>query len=170
MSLNLSVDGRLISGVGDATLLGIGNLDLRGNDGADVMVGGHGKDRLFGGNDDDRLIGGSSRDKLYGQSGDDILNGNNGRDVLKGSRGNDVLDGGNGADTFIFNKGDDRITDFNSTRDQIEISTQLLGSSDLADLMVIRGDNVVINFGGGHSLTIDDYSDTALLLENIIIA
>ena len=206
MSLNLSVDGRLISGVGDATLLGVGDLDLRGNDsanrltgnagdnylsgqrgrdvlrgndGEDVMDGGRGKDRLFGGNDDDRLIGGSSRDKLYGQSGDDILNGNNGRDVLKGGRGNDVLDGGrgndklvggSGADTFIFNKGDDRITDFDDTLDQIEISAQLLGSSDLADLMVIQGDNVVINFDDGSSLTIDDYNDTALLLESIIIA
>jgi len=206
MSLNLSVDGRLISGVGDATLLGAGDLDLRGNnsanlltgnagdnylggqrgrdilrgnDGDDVMVGGRGKDRLFGGNDDDTLNGGSSRDKLYGQSGDDTLNGNNGRDVLKGGSGNDVLDGGrgndklvggSGADTFIFNQGDDRITDFDGTLDQIEISAQLLGSSGLADLMVIQGDDVVINFDGGSSLTIDDYNDTALLLENIIIA
>lgn len=206
MSLNLSVDGWLINGIGDATLLGVGDLSLRGNnsanqltgnngdnhlsglrgrdilygqDGEDIMVGGRGKDRLYGGNGDDTLTGGSSRDKLFGQSGDDVLSGSNGRDVLKGGYGNDVLDGGkgddklvggHGADTFVFNYGDDRITDFDASVDHIEISAQMMGDTDLGDLMVLQGDDVVIHFEGGHSLTVDDHNNIALLLDNIIIA
>ena len=206
MSLNLSVDATLLNGIGDGTLLGAGDLSLRGNnsrnvltgndgdnyltgmrgrdylygeDGNDVIVGGRGKDRLYGGNGDDDLTGGSSRDRLFGQSGDDILNASNGRDALWGGRGDDVLDGGrgndklvggSGADTFIFNHGDDRITDFDADVDHIEIAAQLLGDADLRDLMVVENGDVVIYFDGGHSLTIDDHTDTSLVFDHISVA
>lgn len=205
MSLNLSVDGTLLSGVGNASLLGAGDLNLtgnrgankllgndgdnhlngqkgrdvlRGNDGADTLNGGGGKDRVYGGHGDDHLKGGGARDKLFGQSGDDVLQGGNGKDVLKGGSGNDILNGGrgndklvggSGADTFIFTAGDDRIVGFQAGVDHIEISAQMLGTDDLGDLIATIGDNTVITFDNGHSLTINDYSDPVLLLENIHI-
>lgn len=203
VSLNLSVDTRLLTGISDATLLGAGDLSLygttgsndltgnigdnylhgqrgrdvlRGKDGDDDIYGGGGKDRLFGGLGDDALKGGGGRDKLFGQSGDDDLNAGRGRDVLRGGSGDDILNGGRGndkiiggrgADTFMFDSGNDRIVDFNIDFDQIEISAQLLGSDNLSDLFSTSGDDTIIVFDGGHSLTINDFTDTATLFENI---
>lgn len=203
VSLNLSVDTRLLSGVSNATLLGAGDLSLYGSnsnnmltgnngdndlyghrgrdflygeDGDDALKGGGGKDRLFGGNGDDALKGGGGRDKLFGQSGNDVLNAGKGRDVLKGGSGDDILDGGRGndkmvggqgADTFVFNAGDDRIVDFDVNVDHIEISAQLLSSNDVSALMSTSGGDTVITFDYGHSLTIDNFTDTGTLLENI---
>lgn len=168
---------QLFGGIGDDFLRGGGGQDrLLGGNGDDALTGNGGKDRLFGGNDNDTLAGGGNRDKLFGQLGDDILNGGNGRDVLKGGSGDDILDGGRGndkmvgglgADTFVFNAGDDRIRDFDVTVDQIEISAQLLGTDDLSALMSTSGGDTTITFDNGHSLTIDNFTDTGALLENI---
>ena len=187
VSLNLSVDTNLLTGISNATLLGAGDLSLfgsagkntltgndgdnylhgqrgrdilRGEDGDDDINGGGGKDRLYGGNDDDDITGGGGRDKMFGQSGDDILD---------GGRGNDKMIGGSGADTFVFNSGDDRIVDFNPKFDHIEISAQLLGSDDLSNLLSTHRGDTIITFDDGHSLTINDFTDTATLLENITL-
>ena len=145
MSLNLSVDTTLLTGVSDATLLGAGDLSLfgnserntltgnngdnylngqrgrdvlRGKDGNDDLNGGGGKDRLYGGKDDDDINGGSARDKLFGQSGDDHLDGGRGRDVLRGGGGDDILSGGLGNDKMIGGRGADTFV-FNSGDDRI---------------------------------------------------
>lgn len=115
---------RLFGGNGNDYLKGhAANDSLTGAKGNDTLLGNDGKDRLYGGNDDDVLKGGNGKDRLYGSSGDDTLTGGSGRDKLSG---------GSGADTFIFNtladSGDlrataDRITDFESGIDTIDLSS-----------------------------------------------
>ncbi|HEY9235764.1 MAG TPA: calcium-binding protein [Phenylobacterium sp.] len=99
------------------------DLDLRGTDGDDSLVGGAGHDTVQGGAGDDTLhglagndslAGGSGADQLYGDEGNDTLDGGGapeGRfDFLDGGAGDDHLHvssrtiarGGEGADTFIF--------------------------------------------------------------------
>ena len=145
VSLNLSVDTNLLTGISNATLLGAGDLSLfgsagsnhltsndgnnylhgqrgrdilRGEDGDDDINGGGGKDRLYGGKDDDDITGGGGRDKLFGQSGDDNLDAGRGRDVLRGGSGDDILNGGSGNDKMIGGSGADTFV-FNSGDDRI---------------------------------------------------
>lgn len=176
MSLNLSVDGMLLSGIGNATLLGAGDLSLRGKDGNNQLTGNggdnylsgkQGRDILSGKDGNDIIVGGRGKDHLYGGTGADTLDGGNGRDVLKGGDGDDVLDGGRGndklaggrgADTFVFTSGDDRIIDFDTNVDHIEISAQLLGDANLHDITAIKGENILIYFDGENSLTIRNYT------------
>lgn len=86
------------------------NLDgLRGGAGNDTLEGLRGDDLLKGGAGNDRLLGGVGDDTLYGEGG------------------NDILSGGSGADCFVFDRADsaagtDRITDFKSRIDKIDLS------------------------------------------------
>lgn len=125
---------------------GRGNDLLRGNELANVLLGGSGCDRLSGLSGNDVLRGGSGNDALYGNGGNDRLSGDGGRDMIDGGHGNDRLygssgsdrltggagadwiTGGTGLDTFVFQrKADsgtgsanaDRITDMEAGRDLI---------------------------------------------------
>lgn len=110
-----------------------GNDRLLGRGGSDKLKGGAGKDRLGGGGDNDRLFGGGGadrlkgkkqKDRLVGGAANDRLIGGGGNDVLVGGKGKDILTGGNGKDSFTFNnlkEAGDRITDFNSTDDLIDV-------------------------------------------------
>ena len=100
-----------------ATGSGVVTGDIIGNGGTCRFQGGTGIDRLFG-----------------GESGD-ILNGGGGNDVIVGGTGQDVLTGGMGADSFIFAMTEDirwanrsdRITDFQSGIDHIDLSAFMAG-------------------------------------------
>lgn len=134
--LETSGDMTLVAGVGNARLLGSGNLDLtgsgtsnilegnRGNnrieggagndrlygmDGNDRLIGGDGYDRLYGGIGNDRMSGGANGDMIYCGSGGDAMWGNSGYDHLFGGNGNDVLRGGNGNDRLSGGNGNDRL-------------------------------------------------------------
>jgi Ca2+-binding RTX toxin-like protein len=74
--------------------------------------------KLLGTQGSDSLIGGSGRDTLLGGAGDDFL---------AGGLGLDTLTGGAGSDTFRFggNTETDRITDFMSGTDRIELDSKL---------------------------------------------
>jgi len=74
--------------------------------------------QLLGTQGSDSLIGGSGRDTLLGGAGDDFL---------AGGVGLDTLWGGAGSDTFRFggNTETDRITDFASGTDRIELDSKL---------------------------------------------
>jgi Ca2+-binding RTX toxin-like protein len=92
----------------------------------------------FGGNYDFTLtgnginnvvIGNAGANILRGLGGDDSLSGLLGADVLEGGAGRDLLSGGAGADTFRFTAttdsvsgAEDRITDFVSGTDKIDLS------------------------------------------------
>ncbi|MFO0879343.1 MAG: calcium-binding protein [Gemmataceae bacterium] len=99
----------------------------RGNDGADVLIGGGGKDYLYGEGGGDRLegrggddmlwlgddlfinygYGGNGNDYIYGTGGADRLYGEAGNDQLLGYGGNDYLYGGLGADYLAGYDGND---------------------------------------------------------------
>jgi len=127
--------GNVFQGKGgkDSFSGGGGNDHLLGRGGSDKLKGGGGKDRLGGGGDNDRLFGGGGadrlkgkkqKDRLVGGAGNDALIGGGGNDVLVGGKGKDLLTGGNGKDSFTFNtlkEAGDRITDFNSTNDLIDL-------------------------------------------------
>lgn len=136
-SLSLSASTTLKSGIGDATLLGIANLSLTGNNdsneltgnrGANSLIGLGGRDDLYGYNGNDELDGGGSNDRLFGMNGNDILIGRSGddrlwggsgndrmwgddqNDQLDGQGGNDTLSGGNGADDLMGRSGEDSLS------------------------------------------------------------
>lgn len=87
-------------------------------------------DTLIGSDFNDTLRGGDGGDFLFGGEGNDSLVGGNGADRLNGGNGNDVITGGSGADSFIFDQpiaggiNIDRINDFQSGNDRIEINQE----------------------------------------------
>lgn len=85
---------------------------LQGGAGADRLIGSGGANLLDGRGGADRLSGLAGADRLFGGAGHDTLIGGSGNDRLAGGRGNDLLTGGRGADDFVFDGGQDRITDF----------------------------------------------------------
>lgn len=104
-------------------------------------------------------IGNNRNNFLDGDRHDNLLDGRGGQDTLKGGRGDDINIGGRGDDIFVFNRDHDRdtIRDFRSGHDQIDLNGFGLGSfRALSKLFVQDGDDVVINFGRGDVLTIED--------------
>lgn len=115
---------QISGGAGNDRLTGAGGNDrLGGATGNDLLLGGTGHDTLNGDKEDDRLEGGADRDRLYGGAGADVLKGGGGADVLDSGTGSDVMTGGTGNDVFIFAKGDgaNRITDFGTGADRIDL-------------------------------------------------
>ncbi|MEM1313014.1 MAG: hypothetical protein AAGI51_00560 [Pseudomonadota bacterium] len=104
---------------------------------------------------DDELDGRGGRDRLNGRGGDDELDGGNGADRIKGGagadditggRGRDVLTGGAGRDDFIYGRRDgrDRITDFKTGADDLEITA---GAKRFKQLEISqRGDDLHVEF------------------------
>ena len=98
-------------------------IDLKGSNGDDVMIGpkhgaatfhgGAGNDLLiarakqanrrhafYGEAGNDTLLGGPGRDTLDGGTGDDVIHGYTGRNHIFGGHGNDVIEDGEGASTI----------------------------------------------------------------------
>ncbi len=134
---------------------GLGGNDLlTGDQGADVFSGGAGNDRLFGGQGGDTLNGGAGNDQLYGEHGNDLL--------ISGG-GSDIMDGAQGSDTFRFNgaqNGDIVTVDGGTGNDTIDL-TQYRGS-DVSN----NGSQIVVNLGGGQSLTINHSNVESVLVGN----
>lgn len=139
-----------------------GNDILSGGSGDDQLRGGTGDDQLNGNGDDDRLAGNAGRDQLSGGPGNDVLSGGSGQDVLHGGTGNDVLTGGKARDTFIFSAGRDTIRDFSGDRlhlDDALWSGTLTKAQVISRFAAVEGDDLVFSFGGGNTLTLEDYTD-----------
>lgn len=82
-----------------------------------------------------RILGNDAANRLSGGDGGDILLGGGGDDVLEGGAGADILTGGAGADLFVLATGArDRITDFASGVDRIELSAADFGLATGAGL------------------------------------
>ena len=152
---------------------------IRGEKGADDLRGQGGDDRLWGGSANDSLSGNSGRDELYGGDGGDTLLGgdhadrlfgNGGNDRLNGGGGNDRMTGGGGEDRFIFGQGDDIVTDFTNNVDTIAISRDRVGSvaEALDRASVVNGD-VVFDFAGGHSLTLEGVTNLTWLENDLVL-
>ena len=96
---------------------------INGRNGVDYVDGFGGNDVLKGKGGNDKLYGGKGKDKLFGDAGNDKLFGGKGNDKLFGGKGNDKLTGGKGKDVFVFkkNEGKDTITDFQNSKDKIDL-------------------------------------------------
>jgi Ca2+-binding RTX toxin-like protein len=153
---------------------------MRGTDGNDVLVGRGGNDRMEGG---DRLAGGGDVNTLTGDQGNDLLNGGwgydgdwlyggDGNDTLDGQRGNDILAGGLGQDTFIFTTGADRILDFDTAEDRVNLESDLWdGNLIPGDVLFLHGTiiggNTVLDFSHGDRLVFDSVTDWTALAAQI---
>ena len=137
----------------DASLLTSStSLDVRGAAGDDALTGGLGDDRIDGGDGDDTLIGGEGDDILVGGTGGDAIEGGTGDDHINGGEGDDTLSGGEGRDTYGLNGffGSDRIEDFVSGEDRIELSGF---SADDVTLTPVDGGSatkISVDVGGIH--------------------
>jgi Ca2+-binding RTX toxin-like protein len=150
-----------------------GNNILVGGEGDDVLDGRAGEDIVLAGAGNDTLVGGMGADRLDGGDGADIVNGALGADTLIGGAGNDVLTGGTEADVFLFGpgSGSDIITDFVAGsavgHDLIRFDRTVF--SDYASVLAAAtqsGSDVVISFGGGDSITIQNVDLSALAADN----
>lgn len=109
----------------------------------------------------ENAYGGPDSDSITGNKVSNILSGGTGEDVLNGLGGNDFLTGGDDADTFKYaRKGKiDHITDFADMIDVIDLSSVDFSSfAKVNKLAKDVGTDLVINFGKGDKLVIDDFS------------
>jgi Ca2+-binding RTX toxin-like protein len=128
-------------------------------------------ENIIAGSGNDIITGNASANMLTGNGGNDTLIAGDGADTLIGGLGDDDLQGGSGNDAYLglsTTSGADVITDTAGTADSVTINansyTALWSAVDSdSDGHV---DQLVIDFGGGHSVTINDYfSGTAETVE-----
>ena len=144
-----------------------------GDAGDDTLVGGRGDDRLTGGSNNDELDGKSGNDVLVGGSSTDLLMGGSGNDTLNGGTGKDTLTGGADADVFIFGQGGgtDRVTDFESGLDRMDVSDH--GLANLADVLAISTDTSTglrIQFSASERVLVDGIAKADLTMDDFIFA
>ena len=147
-----SADITLKTGIHNARLLGVADLDATGNASANTLTGNKGDNTLSGMGGHDRLSGGL------------------GRDTLTGGAGNDVMGGAAGADVFIFADafGRDQISDFSiSGGDTLRLDNAIWGGAAKTAAQIVSqyatdtGANIVLNFGAREVLTLTGVSSTA---------
>ncbi len=115
-----------------------------------------------GSNFNDSLEGSASNNNLRGSGGNDAVLGGGGNDTLWGQAGDDTLTGGAGNDRFVFEAGGgaDRIQDMAAGAglgDVINLTGFGAAFDSFAEVIAAAtqsGANVVINFGGGATLTL----------------
>jgi len=122
--LALSASANLLGGIADATLLGVGNLNLGGSAADNVLTGNRGNNTIQGRDGNDTVSGAAGHDTLNGGSGNDLVLGGTGNDDLSDGWGIDTLTGGAGGDLFILTAdgATDTITDFTPGTDRIDLS------------------------------------------------
>ncbi|MFC2950945.1 calcium-binding protein [Marinicaulis aureus] len=190
-----SGDDDIRGGAGGDTLAGgLDNDEIRGASGDDAMKGEAGNDLISSGIDDDlakgnegadTLLGGDGNDSLQGNPGDDELYGQAGNDDLRGGNDNDTLDGGSGNDTLRGNSGDDVFVYAPGADDDLIIGFEGgAGAGDVIDLSVYNGvfdnfadvlaaasdvgGNVVIDLGGGDSITLLNTTEASLNADDFL--
>lgn len=164
VTVNLKVGQASSADAAGDKLTGIEN--LIGSAFKDVLTGDNGRNKLVGGDSRDVLDGHRKNDQLFGGDGKDTLYGGADQDDLDGGRDNDVLVGGGGLDEFTFKRGYDRdtIKDL-SPRQGDTVVLKGLGVKNikqLKDLAEKAGKDVVIDFGRGDELTLEDFSKSDL--------
>jgi serralysin len=173
-------DDKITGGGGDDFLSGgSGKDNLSGSAGNDRLAGDTGNDRLKGQAGNDTLQGGEGKDKLFGNSGKDLLEGGKQKDLLSGGTGNDVLTGGSGGDKFVFeqNMGKDKITDFTKGSDVLQLDERLWtaasgvlsASQVLTQFATDTGADIVLDFGGGNSITLQGVASLSGLETDLLI-
>lgn len=173
---------------GDDVVFASGGADsVSGGAGNDILFGGDQNDEVSGGDDNDTLFGGAGNDTLFGNDGDDDIFGGNGRDIIDGgsgddtlrpSGGNDTLTGGSGSDIFVFanNHAVDRVEDFDTDDDSLDLSRTITDFMTIADVSSASSETtqdgssgLLIDTGGGNSifivgLTLDELASVTITL------
>lgn len=107
----------------------------------------------------DRFKGSENRDLAWAGDGNDKIKAFGGNDSVNGEGGDDIMTGGTGSDFFFFmhddKGGKDIVTDFDAkgggdNQDYVE------GSIDQVLSIKQVGDDLVLNYGGGNTLTLLD--------------
>lgn len=159
--LKVSGDVELLSGpIKHLQALGVGAIDLTGNDLGNRLTGSAGRNDLSGGGGSDVLAGAGGNDTLRGGDGADVLRGSDGNDRLNGNAGADQLSGGKGADVFLFvnGSGADIVTDFSMGQGDRLALAEALWEGGLTDRQVIAryaevtAGGVLFDFGDGDTL------------------
>lgn len=101
-STNLTTGGALFTGIN------VSQLEVYGSLGNDQLVGGNGDDLIDGGPGNDQISGGLGRDTLRGGSGNDVITDDDGFNLMEGGPGNDLLVGRSG-DTLLGGEGNDQL-------------------------------------------------------------
>lgn len=102
-------------------------------------------ENLTGSGYGDKLTGDKWNNVLSGLDGDDRLSGGKGNDTLEGGLGSDWLTGGAGSDRFVFrdfSSGVDRITDFATRSDKLQIDAAAFGGG------LVAGGSVDLAYAG----------------------
>ncbi len=162
----------LTGGAAADQIYGFGGNDLlSGRGGNDEIYGGDGNDRILGEGGNDDLEGGRGNDAVFGGQGADQVYGGAGNDWLSGGAGNDEMTGGAGADTFVFTAGRDAI-DILGQDDILRIGVNSAVDTRAELLAVARtvdgGDSLLIDFGGGNTLLLENTSRATLQAVEIV--
>lgn len=134
-----------------------------GTRGDDMVTGTVDADRLLGFSGDDALSGKDGDDVIEGGCGNDSLEGGAGNDLLVGGAGDDMLNGGSGNDVYVFERGAGRdlIRQYDATSGHIDVARfSAYRPSDLQAILR-TGDDLLLDFGSGDSLSVSAYFDAA---------
>ncbi|WP_419904887.1 hypothetical protein [Kiloniella sp.] len=158
--------------------------DSYGSDSLTISIPGYGDINLdveiasvdmAGDETNETLSGDAGANAIYGEGGDDNLDGEGGNDTLTGGTGSDTLTGGLGDDTFVFEDGDgsDVITDFGSDdmTDVIDLrrTSAVSSYSDVIAAASQVGEDTVIDFGSGDSITLLGVDTDSLSEEDFLV-
>lgn len=173
----------------DTVFAGGGNDTIQGGNGDDRFFGENGSDLILARLGNDSVYGGSGFDTIDAGAGDDVVFGGNGRDRIylghgddiyvdtaqNGRLGQDTINGGPGADTFVFGAAMSRdvIVDFQVGVDRLALNSALTGGATargvVQDLARVSQEGVVIDFGDGQSLQLENLTTLQGLADAIDI-
>jgi len=162
------------TGINDVITSGDGDDFIYASGGNDNVDGGSGNDVIFSGGGNDTVLGGAGADDIFSGGGNDTVDGGSGNDTLWGGGGDDSFTGGSGNDTFVFGagQGDDTVTDFSVTDDELRLLTTTTDFATAADVEAAASEQnggLLLDLGGGDSvflagLAISDISSMTLVL------
>jgi len=162
-----------------------------GGDGADIFNVGQGSDAVASGGAGDDVF------NVLFRADDFVLNGGDGNDVFDITANREVgtIIGGAGDDLFIFGNFNNRlvmtggegrdtfrvetetlrntfITDFEDGMDMLDLSSLNYDANDLADLLAassMSGTSIIIDFGNGGQLTLNNFDIADLSIDDFIL-
>lgn len=135
-------------------------------------IGGSGNDELWGNQTANKLHGGAGTDYLSGANGSDNLAGQAGQDTMRGGNGNDTYWGGSAldslSDTFIIEKGNDVIKDFQNGIDMILLGGDFSSNyTTLYNNSTQSGGNLTLYGANGSTLVIEGFTKAMFTADDI---